>query len=55
MFSDVHITDDTGPSTIGGCALSSGGLNSQQKAIEFLFFDLSACVSDDKVAPQPPK
>ncbi len=55
VFSDVHMTDDSGPSTISGCGLSSGGLNGQQKAIEFLFFDLSACVSDDKVEPQPPK
>jgi hypothetical protein len=30
-------------------------LTAQQKALEFLFFDLSACVSDDsKPTPQPP-
>ena len=55
VFSDVHMTDKAGPANIGACGLSSGSLNSQQKAVEFLFFDLSACVTDDKVAPQPPK
>jgi hypothetical protein len=29
-------------------------LTNQQKALEFLFFDLSACVADDTVAPPPP-
>jgi hypothetical protein len=29
-------------------------LTNQQKALEFLFFDLSACVADDSVAPPPP-
>ncbi len=55
VFSDVHITSDSGPSSISACEISSGGLNAQQKALEFLFFDLSACVTDDKVPPEPPK
>jgi hypothetical protein len=55
VFSDVHITNDSGPSSISACAISSGGLNAQQKALEFLFFDLSACVTDDTKAPEPPK
>jgi len=55
VFSDLHITDRAGPSSISGCDISKGGLNGQQKILEFILFDLSACVSDDKVAPQPPK
>lgn len=55
VFSDLHITDAAGPSAIGSCPISSGGLNGQQKALEFIFFDLSACVQDDKVPPMPPK
>ncbi len=55
VFSDVHITDKAGPTSIGSCGISSGGLNSQQKALEFLFFDLSSCVTDDKKEPEPPK
>ncbi len=55
VFSDLHITDAAGPSSIGSCPISAGGLNGQQKALEFIFFDLSACVQDDKVPPMPPK
>lgn len=55
VFSDLHITDASGPSSIGSCPISAGGLNGQQKALEFIFFDLSACVQDDKVPPEPPK
>lgn len=55
VFSDLHITDASGPSAIGSCPISAGGLNGQQKALEFLFFDLSACVQDDKTPPMPPK
>jgi hypothetical protein len=55
VFSDVHITEKAGPTSISACGISSGGLNAQQKALEFLFFDLSSCVSDDKKEPTPPK
>jgi hypothetical protein len=55
VFSDLHITDAAGPSSIGSCPISAGGLNGQQKALEFIFFDLSACVQDDKEIPMPPK
>jgi len=55
VFSDLHITDASGPASIGSCPISSGGLNGQQKALEFIFFDLSACVQDDKTPPMPPK
>lgn len=55
VFSDLHITDASGPSSIGSCPISAGGLNGQQKVLEFIFFDLSACVQDDKVPPAAPK
>jgi hypothetical protein len=29
-------------------------LTPQEKAFEFFFFDLSACVNPDDVAPKPP-
>jgi len=32
----------------------AANLTSQQKALEFLFFDLSACVTDDTKPPPPP-
>ncbi len=52
VFTDLHTGGETS-STVGsipnGCP--GGGLSAQQKALEFLFFDLSACVSNDHVAP----
>jgi hypothetical protein len=55
VYTDLHITDQAGPTSIKQCEVGPGGLNSQQKALEFLFFDLSACVTDDREPPQPPK
>jgi hypothetical protein len=36
----------------GGCV--SGDLTAQEKALEFLLFDLSSCVSDESTPPAPP-
>jgi hypothetical protein len=55
VYTDLHITDQAGPTSISKCEVGPGGLNAQQKALEFLFFDLSACVTDDREPPQPPK
>jgi hypothetical protein len=40
----------------GGCGNNVGMLSSQQKALEWLFFDLSACVQNDTqpIAMIPP-
>jgi hypothetical protein len=54
VFSDFHVTDNAGPSTIGSCTISSGGLSPQQKAIEYFLFDLTSCVQDDTLAPSVP-
>lgn len=32
----------------------NNAMSAQEKALEFMFFDLAACVSDDKFAPPPP-
>jgi hypothetical protein len=53
VFSDLHVAGD--PSTMdnppppGGCA--SGDLSPQEKALEFMLFDLSSCVIPDTMAP----
>jgi hypothetical protein len=55
VFTDLHTSSGLTSSvrTIpSGC--SGDALTPQQKALEFLFFDLSACVSTDQEPPPPP-
>ena len=55
VFTDLH-TSSTLMSAVTnipkGC--SGAPMTAQQKALEFLFFDLSACVSVDTTPPPPP-
>ncbi len=55
VFTDLH-TNSTLTSSVAnipdGC--SGAALNDQQKALEYLFFDLSACVSLETDVPSPP-
>jgi hypothetical protein len=59
VFTDLHTGG--GPSAFSTIpsACTAAGLTDQLKALEFLFFDLSACVSDDSLpppgVPQPAK
>lgn len=56
VYSDLHLMGVTagGQAFPAGCP-SPGGLSAQQKALEFMFFDLSACVQGDDIPPNPPK
>ncbi len=52
VYSDFHVTagaTDGGRTFPDACA--GGGLTGQEKALEFMLFDLSACVQNDKDVP----
>jgi len=55
VYSDLHLMGISagGASFPTGCP-SPGGLSAQQKALEFMFFDLSGCVQADDTPPEPP-
>lgn len=56
VMSDLHVAGMSagGQQFPAGCP-APGGLSAQQKALEFLFYDLSGCVQADTDPPQPPK
>jgi hypothetical protein len=53
VYSDLHVGGDPSTSDMppppGGCM--SGPLSPQEKALEFMLFDLSSCVIPDTIAP----
>jgi hypothetical protein len=54
VFSDLHVMGSGAVDFPSTCP-AAGGLSAQQKAVEFLFFDLSACVEADSTPPSPPR
>jgi hypothetical protein len=57
VFTDLHAGGAPLGDVPGACKQTD--LSAQEKALEFLFFDLSACVTDDTKPPplptEPPK
>jgi hypothetical protein len=55
VFSDLHVSA-FGSVPFGACRTEIGGdLSPQQKALEFMLFDLSACLQSDGQTPTPPR
>jgi hypothetical protein len=55
VHTGIHVAEVQGDSIApfpNGCV--AGDLKPQEKALEFLFFDLSSCVTDETVPPPPP-
>lgn len=50
VYGDLHLMG----SGIAACT-GAGTLTPQQKALEFMFFDLAACIQADDTPPSPPK
>jgi len=54
MYSDFHAVDAGGASAIGSCTTLPGALDPQQKALEYMIFDLTGCAQPDSDPPAVP-
>lgn len=59
VFSDLHVSSGGGggstfPQECGTGNPYTTPMTQQESALEFLFFDLSSCVTDDNMPPPPP-
>jgi hypothetical protein len=54
VYSDLHVSAGDPRSSSWPTACKVGDLSAQEKALEFLLFDLSSCIQNDNQAPTPP-
>ena len=55
LFSDFHVVASTMPAAAFPLECSAGPLTPQELALEFMLFDLSACIQKDTQPPEPPQ
>ncbi len=54
VYSDIHVSSERGDDSAIPTSCEAGALTVQEKALEFLFFDLSSCISNEKGDPKIP-
>jgi hypothetical protein len=54
VFSDFHVVSNETVGAVFPNDCVDGPLSSQEKVLEFMFFDLASCIQNDALSPKPP-